>query len=35
MEQGGQGGRGGRGREPGRAEGRRGIYLRAESGSRN
>ena len=35
MEQGGQGGRGGRGREPGRAEGRRGIYLRGESRSRN
>ena len=32
MEQGGQGGRG---RELGRAEGRRRIYLRAESGSRN
>ena len=33
MEQVGTGGAGGS--EPGRAEGRRGIYLRAESGSRN
>ena len=31
----GDGGTGGRGREPGRAEGKRGIYFRAESGSRN